>query len=132
MHRTAGRIALVAATASALLLPSPAFARGSGYTTDCPPAENLVTGTVWHSRTVAAGVGLHEATRQDREGQVRIHELRVGLTTKGVSVHPIAGHLATRVPLSTLARGRKRLVAATNAGFFDFRVGAPTGRPPCR
>ena len=131
MPRTTGRRALGTAIAVALLFPTPALARGGGswsaYTTDCPPAESLVTGTAWQSRTVAAGVTLREGNREDDDGYVRMHVLRVSLTTAGVRVHPIAVHLASRTRLSALARGRAHLVAATNSGYFDFRVGAPTG-----
>jgi hypothetical protein len=131
MLRTTGRRAAGTALALVLLAPTPALARGGGswsaYTTDCPPAESLVTGTAWQAKTVAPGISLREGAREDSDGYVRMHVLRVSLTTVGVSVHPIAGHLASRTPLSVLARGRKHLAAATNAGFFDFRVGAPTG-----
>jgi hypothetical protein len=53
--------------------------------------------------------------------------LRVDLTTPHVYVHPLMRALAQRSPLSSLAAGHSRLVAATNGGYYDFATGDPLG-----
>lgn len=123
----------VAAAASAVLAAGIGTASAApsgtayGYTMNCPGAESLVSGTAWHAHQLAPGVVLREGTRSDANGQVRMHVLDVTLGTKGLWLKPIYRHVAQRLPLSSLAQGQKHLVAATNTGYFDFQVQAPTG-----
>jgi hypothetical protein len=118
------------AAATALCAPTAAHAvsqpNDATYTTACPPAESLVSGTSWSSQQVVRGVTLREATRDDDFGMVRLHVLRVALATASLSVRPLVTTLARRSNLSLLARHRRGLVAAVNAGYFDFTYGAPT------
>jgi hypothetical protein len=55
-----------------------------------------------------------------------MHVLRVNLADKGIALRPLVHSLAERSPLSALAAGHPKLVAASNTGYFDFRSGAPT------
>ncbi|HET6816730.1 MAG TPA: phosphodiester glycosidase family protein, partial [Mycobacteriales bacterium] len=55
------------------------------------------------------------------------HVLTVDMTNTNIAFGPLMRHVAQRSPLSQLASGRRRLVAATNTGYFDFNVGAPFG-----
>jgi Phosphodiester glycosidase len=91
----------------------------------CPAAEQLVKGTTFHHRTVAAGVTLTHGVANDANGTVDIRELKVTLTRPSISVQPLVKSLAHRSPLTTLAKGHAHLVAATNTGYFDFETGAP-------
>jgi hypothetical protein len=54
-----------------------------------------------------------------------MHVLTVDTTVTRVSFGPLMRKVAMRTPLSRLAAGRPRLVAATNTGYFDFSTGAP-------
>jgi hypothetical protein len=73
-------------------------------------------------------VRLYDATVRDREGtaEVKMHVVRVDLTTPGVSVRPLMRSVAQRSRLSQLARGHRHLVVAANTGYFDYATGAPT------
>jgi hypothetical protein len=101
----------------------------------CPAAESLVPGTTFHNHRLARGVKMSVGTAKDAKGTVNIHVLRVDLTRKAISVTPLMRSIGERMNLSTLARHHRRLVAATNTGYFDFVSGAPTdplivgGRP---
>ncbi|MDQ1706461.1 MAG: hypothetical protein QOF18_2827 [Frankiaceae bacterium] len=132
--RRAAGLAAAAVAASIVALPStPVSAsagRGGGhgdYTTNCPRAESLVAGTVWHKHTLAPGLTLKEGQHNDGRGFVRMHVLTVDLTNRHLMFAPLARKLAMRTPLSQLAAGRPQLLAATNTGFFDFQYGAPLG-----
>jgi hypothetical protein len=65
-------------------------------------------------------------TAHDSNGVVNMHVLRVDLTRPRVSVQPLVHSLGERSTLSSLAAHRRRLVAATNTGYFSFIFGAPT------
>jgi hypothetical protein len=101
-------------------------ARGRGGDGNCPAAESLVPHQTWHKHTLAPGVVMRNATATDSRGTVNMHVLRVNVASKNISLHPLMHSIAERSPLSTLAKGHTRLVAATNTGYFDFRTGAPT------
>ena len=92
----------------------------------CPAAESLVPGTTFHHKSLAPGVIESVGNAKDSRGTVNMHILTVDLTQKGVKVKPLMHSLGERLPLSTLAAGQPRLVAATNTGYFDFQYGAPT------
>jgi hypothetical protein len=134
-RRRLGALAATALAASIAAVPaaSTATAGGwsSGYTTNCPPAESLVKGTTWHSHKLAPGVYLKEGQRHDSfqggTGTVDMHVLTMYVTTPHLTFKPIVRKLAMRTKLSTLASGNRKLVAATNSGFFDFRYGTPQG-----
>lgn len=81
--------------------------------------------TTWHKHTLAPGVVMTAGTAKDSRGTVNMHVLRVDLTRKSVSVHPLLESIAQRSPLSALAQGHHKLVAVTNTGYFDFYTGAP-------
>jgi hypothetical protein len=125
-RRRLGLLAGAASAASLLAVPA-AAGTASGYTTNCPGPERLVGGTSWHTHKLAGGVVLVEGSHTDGRGQVRMHVLSVDLTDRHVAVHPLMHKLAARSPLSKLAAGRTGLIAATNTGYFDFRLGAPLG-----
>lgn len=101
----------------------PANGGGGG---GCPAAESLVPHTTWHKHTLAPGVVMSAGTATDSRGTVGMHILRVDMTHKNLSLHPLLHSIAQRSPLSALAAGHPNLVAATNTGYFDFRSGAPT------
>jgi len=126
---TAAMLAALAAVPAAV--PASAGGHRSPYTTNCPPAESLIRGTTWHTHRLAPGVVLQEGQRHDNfEGQtgtVDMHILTVATLTKHVHFNPLVRSLAQRTKLSALAAGKRRLVAATNTGFFDFRFGTPQG-----
>jgi hypothetical protein len=129
--RSARRIA-AAALAAALALPLatvPAVAGGdpSGYTSDCPLPESLVSGTAWTTRHLARGLTLREGQHKDSTGYVHMHLLTADVTDTHLAFRPLVRKLAMRSPLSALAAGRTGLLAATNTGFFDFRLGTPLG-----
>ncbi|MDQ1697448.1 MAG: hypothetical protein QOJ03_2801, partial [Frankiaceae bacterium] len=125
--------ALLAVTLAAALIgidaatPASAGGHNSDYTTNCPSAESLVSGTTWHAHRLARGVTLREGRRSDATGYVDMHVLTADVLTPGLSFRPLVRKLAMRSKLSDLARGRSRLVAATNTGYFDFGVGTPLG-----
>lgn len=121
---------LAAGVAAAVALAGPtASAGGTGgaYTSDCPRPESLVAGTSWHTHRLAPGAVLREGNRTDGRGQVRMHVLSVDLTSRHLTVRPLIRKIAMRSRLTSLARGRAGLLAATNTGFFDFGNGAPMG-----
>lgn len=97
-----------------------------GYTKDCPRGESLVRGTHWQTHHLAPGVVLREARRHDRAGYVRMHVLSVDVTNPHLRFSPLMRSITSRQRLSSFS-GRRRLVAATNAGYFDWRTGAPVG-----
>lgn len=107
-------------------MSAPAVAT-TGYTTNCPKPEALVTKATWHRHTLVKGVVLSEGTASDPRGYVSMHVLTVDMTQPGISFHPLMHHLAQRSPLSSLASGHPRLVAATNTSYYDFYTGAPLG-----
>jgi hypothetical protein len=112
--------------AAALSTQSRAHASGD-YTINCPKAESLVPNTTWHRHTLMNGVVLSEGQAKDARGIVDMHVLTIDMTNTRIQFHPLMRHVAQRTPLSHLAAGRPRLVAATNTGYFDFGSGAPYG-----
>src|SRR4051812_24259485 len=56
-----------------------------------------------------------------------MHLLTADVTDPHLTFRPLVRKLAMRSPLSQLAAGKSKLVAATNTGFFDFRLGTPLG-----
>jgi hypothetical protein len=106
----------------------PARAAATPATQPCPAPESLVPGTIWRTHQLAPGVQLYDGATTDDggKGRVKMHVLRVDLTTPGVSVQPLMRAVAERSPLSQLAAGNGHLVAAVNTGYFDFVTGAPT------
>jgi Phosphodiester glycosidase len=90
----------------------------------CPAAESLVPHTTWYTHTLAPGVVMTAGTAKDPNGRVSMHVLRVDLTRKSISLHPLMRSIAERSPLTSLAAGHPNLVAATNTGYFDMRTGA--------
>jgi hypothetical protein len=129
--RSARRLA-VAAVAAAVALPLstvPAVAGGDppGYTSDCPLPEHLAAVTTWTTRHLAHGLTLREGRAKDATGDVRMHLLTADVTDPHLAFHPLVRKLAMRSPLTELAAGRSRLLAATNTGYFDFRLGTPLG-----
>jgi hypothetical protein len=123
---TAAVVGLLSATPAGAVAHAAANPAGHGGGGGCPAAESLVPGTTWHKRTLAPGVVMSVGSKSDSNGVVAMHVLRVDLTAKNVSMTPLVHALAERSPLSSLAAGHPRLVAATNTGYFDFRLGAPT------
>lgn len=123
--------ALTAATVATAIAAVPVAASAgpadSAYTTNCPRAESLVRGTTWHSHTLATGLTLQEGQHADPRGYVRMHVLRIDMTSRHLSFAPLVRKLAMRTPLSQLAAGRPHLLAATNTGYFDFGFGTPLG-----
>jgi hypothetical protein len=95
--------------------------------TSCPAAGTYVPGTTWHRTVLGNGISLSEARKRDSRGVVDMHVLRVATTTPGVHFGPLTSRLAERHPLSSLAAGRAHLLAASNSGYYDFTLGAPTG-----
>jgi hypothetical protein len=122
-------LALLAAALAVPLATVPAVAGGDppGYTTDCPLPESLVKGTTWTTRHLAHGLTLREGQHKDSTGYVRMHLLTADVTDSHLAFHPLVRKLAMRSPLTALAAGKPKLVAATNTGFFDFRLGTPLG-----
>src|SRR5437763_1463199 len=119
--RSGRRRRLLACTvAGASLLPMAAAqvsapaAATTGYTTNCPRPESLVPKAAWHRHTLTKGVVLSEGTARDARGYVSMHVLSVDMTQRGISLRPLVRHLAERSPLSSLAAGHPKLVAATN------------------
>jgi hypothetical protein len=115
---------IVAVTGAQVSAPAGA---STGYTTNCPRPEALVAKATWHRHTLARGIVLSEGQASDPRGVVSMHVLTVDLTQPGISLRPLMRHLAQRTPLSDLAAGRPRLVAATNTAYYDFYTGAPLG-----
>jgi hypothetical protein len=111
---------------AAAQLAAPAVAT-TGYTTSCPRPGVLVSRTTWHRHTLAKGVVLSEGQASDPRGVVSMHVLTVDMTQTGISVRPLLHRLAERTPLTHLAAGKPRLVAATNTAYYDFYTGAPLG-----
>ena len=117
----------MAATAAILAVPASAgTAMKPGYTTNCPTATSLVEGTHWTTHRLAPGVVLREGRHHGREGYVRMHVLDVDVTDPHLAFHPLMRAVTSRQPLTSF-RSERRLVAATNAGYFDLRTGAPIG-----
>jgi hypothetical protein len=85
----------------------------------------LVPNTTWHHHRLGAGVVESGGVATDARGSVNMHVLRVDLSNKRVSLKPLLRSVAERLPLTTLASRHRRLVAATNTGYFDFGTGAP-------
>ena len=110
-------------TSGSVFRPVPRTPR-SAYTHDCMPPSSLVHGTTWKRRHPAAGVTLQEGQHRDARGVVRMHVLRVDVKNPHLRFAPLMHHVADRSRLSSLA-SRRRLVAATNAGYFDMGSGAP-------
>lgn len=104
-----------------------AQAETSGTTTNCPTGGTYIPGTSFKRTVLANGVALSEGRKRDSRGVVDMHILRVNTTTTGISVGPLVRKLAERHPLSTLASGRPKLVAASNTGYYSFTLGTPTG-----
>lgn len=94
------------------------------YTTNCPKPESLVAGTRWRRRVPSSGVLLMEGQRHDSRGIVGMHVLEVDVKNSHVAFAPLMHHVADRATLTSLSRHTK-LVASTNAGFFDLGSGAP-------
>jgi hypothetical protein len=129
--RSARRLA-AASVAVALALPvttATALAGGDppGYTSDCPQPEKLVAGTSWSTRHLGHGLTLREGQHRDAKGYVRMHVLTADVTDPHLAFHPLVRKLAMRSPLTDLAAGHSTLLAATNTGYFDFRLGTPLG-----
>ena len=97
------------------------------YWTHCPKPESLVVGTDWHTKRLAPGVVLQEGRRHDRRGYVKMHVLRVDVTNSHLGFRPLMRKIAVRRPLSTMARPQRHLVAATNAGYFNYGTDSPIG-----
>jgi hypothetical protein len=108
-------------------LSAPADA-STGYTTNCPKPEALVSKATWHRHTLTRGVVLSEGSAPDPRGTVSMHVLTVDMTQPGISFRPLMLHLAQRSRLSYLASGKPHLVAATNTSYYDFYAGAPLGQ----
>jgi hypothetical protein len=104
-----------------------ALAGGTDYTTNCPKPESLVSGTTWHRHRLSSAVTLREGRRRDANGYVDMHVLYVDTTSTRLHIRPLVRKLAMRSKLTSLASGRRKLVAATNAGYYDFRFGTPLG-----
>jgi hypothetical protein len=124
---TAAVAGFVAALAA---VPAPQSADASGgteYTTNCPKPTALVTGTNWHKHRLSRAVVLREGQHKDPNGYVDMHVLSVDTTVKRLHFRPLVRKLAMRSKLTRLASGHRRLVAATNAGYYDFRYGTPSG-----
>lgn len=121
------RAATIAAAALAVGTLMPVAQAGDAYTTNCPPPENLVAGTDWTWHRVGPGVRLQEGQHHDATGRVRIHVLRVDVTNPHLRFTPLMRKVASRHRLSALAGDQRRVLAATNAGYFDYGTGAPTG-----
>lgn len=118
--------AAVALTSVAAVPASGSQVMAPGYTTNCPRAESLVAGTHWQTHHLAPGVVLREGRHRDRTGFVRMHVLRVDVTNPHLQFKPLLHSITHRQRLSSFS-GRRHLVAATNAGYFDWRTGAPVG-----
>lgn len=99
----------------------------TGYTTNCPRPEALVSKATWHRHVLHKGVVLSEGQAKDARGVVSMHVLRVDMTQPGIIFRPLMRHLAQRSRLSDLASGRPKLIAATNTSYYDFATGAPLG-----
>lgn len=127
-RRPVAAAALAGLLATLATLPaSPNAVAGDGYTTNCPKPESLVSGTSWHRHRLSRAVVLREGQHKDRDGYVDMHVLYVDTTAKRLHFRPLVRKLAMRSKLTRLAAGHRRLVAATNSGFYDFRYGTPTG-----
>lgn len=111
-------VALVPATSSSAHVP--------GYTTNCPTATNLVAGTHWTNHHLASGVVLSEGRHRGHKGYVRMHVLRVDVTNRNLAFRPLLGALTSRHALTSYS-SKRRLIAATNAGYFDLDTYAPVG-----
>ena len=121
--------AAVAATVVTAALPgstATAMTTSGEYTTNCPQPEDLVDRTDWGHRRLAPGVTLYEGHHGDSRGRVQMHVLRVHPTNDHLRLRPLVRHVAVRHRLSSYA-GQRRLVAATNAGYFDLGSDAPLG-----
>src|SRR5690349_20973267 len=121
-----GLVAASLVPVAAAQIAAPAGA-STGYTTNCPKPEALVSRATWHHHTLTKGVVLAEGSAPDPRGTVSMHVLTVDMTQPGIALRPLMRHLAQRSPLSTLAAGHPKLVAATNTAHYDFYTGAPLG-----
>ncbi|HWC34658.1 MAG TPA: phosphodiester glycosidase family protein [Mycobacteriales bacterium] len=111
------------------VLPNRTF---MGIKQPCPKPQSLVSTTRWTDHRLAPGVALSEGVAHDRTvtgdpGTVDMHVLRVRTTDPDVSVAPLVDGWSNRSPLDQLAANRPKLVAATNAGLFDFEPTGPIG-----
>jgi hypothetical protein len=122
------RLLVAAATVlSGIVLSTGNTAHAFTYTRNCPKAETYVSKATWHRHTLMKGVVLSEGQARDSRGIVDMHVLTIDMTNTNIHFHPLMRHVAQRSPLSQLASGKSRLVAATNTGYFDFNIGAPYG-----
>lgn len=96
----------------------------SAYTTNRMAPASYVRNTAWRRTYPAPGVVLQEGQHRDARGRVRMHVLRVDVKNPHLRFGPLRRHVADRSKLSALA-AQPRLVAGTNAGFFDLGSGAP-------
>lgn len=125
-------VAAVVAVGLLGVMPEVGVANAAGHAPagrhagSCPAAESLVPGTTWHHRKLGNGVTMAAGIAKDSKGSVNMHVLRADLTQPRVHVVPLVHKVANRLPLTSLAKGHPRLVAATNTGYFDFVSGAPT------
>ena len=115
---------LTAATSAVLVAPG-AVPATAAYSS-CPGPEALVSKATWHSHKLATGVVLREGQAKDNLGIVDMHVLQIDVTSSNLRFGPLIKHVAQRSPLTSLAAGHSRLVAATNTGYFDFQAGVPT------
>jgi hypothetical protein len=125
-------VVATAGLAVALLVPpgdagASSRALDGAYWTNCPKPESLVFDTDWHTKWIAPGVVLQEGRRHDRNGYVKMHVLRVDVTNQHLGFRPLMRKIAARNPLSKMARRQHRLVAATNAGYFNYGSNSPIG-----
>ena len=125
-RRLTAALAVAASAAVAAIPASASPTHVPGYTTNCPTATNLVAGTHWTTHHLAPGVVLHEGRHHGREGYVRMHVLTADVTDPHLAFRPLMRSVTSRHPLTSYS-GRRSLVAATNAGYFDLRTGAPIG-----
>lgn len=123
----AGALAAASLIAVAGAQVSAPAGASTGYTTNCPKPEALVSKATWHRHTLVKGVVLSEGTAPDPRGYVSMHVLTVDMTQPGISFRPLMHHLAQRSPLSSLAAGKPKLVAATDTSYYDFYTGSPLG-----
>ena len=124
--RLSAALAVAVSIAVAVIPATAAPAHVPGYTTNCPTATSLVAGTHWWSHRLASGVVLREGRHRGRKGFVRMHVLTVDVTNRNLAFHPLLGALTSRHRLTSYS-SQRRLIAATNAGYFDLDTFAPVG-----
>jgi hypothetical protein len=127
------RTATVAACVAASMLAPTTAAEAATRTTDgaywthCPRPVSVVDGTNWETRHLAPGVVLREGRHRDYKGVVKMHVLRIDVTNSHLAFRPMMRKIAMRQPLMSMARHQRRLVAATNAGYFNYGTNSPIG-----